>query len=139
MTEDRIVWTSELEARFDKANKQHALSRHLGDLYVNLLRCSRSSDSATRYDAAQSLTELLKTIALKPEIDVSRLIEEASSRVGWPVDPKDEPHRSLSAIAEAAITYLIEAAGYNHRRLLTKRTDKLVREIKDFNDSRRPR
>jgi hypothetical protein len=124
--------TDDLMARFDEANKEYNLIRSLGDLYVSLLRCSRSPDLHFRQEAAQGLLELVRTLALHPKTPITEAVEAASKRVGWQEEPEDEFHKSLNFIARAAITYLIEASGYSDQRLLSRRTKELVRAIDEF-------
>ena len=126
-------------AAFDNANKENSLVRYLGDVYVNLLRASRSHEIQYRNCAAESLVQLAKVLALKPTTPVVDAVEAACERVGWPEEPKDEFHRNLSRIAEAAITYLIEASGHTNRTLLSRRTAELVRTIADFQEFREER
>jgi hypothetical protein len=128
---------ADLAARFSKANKENDFIGQLGDLYVNLLRCSRSPEVHYRVDAAESLIALVRTINdLNPETPLPEVMDKASQRVGWQERPSSEKHELLNNIARAGITYLIEASGHNERRLLTKRTDELVRAIDAFNEYR---
>ena len=124
----------EYYAKYDETMKEVMYARTLGDLYVNLLRSSRSHTHAYRAEAADSLIALLKTIALTPVTTPIKAVTDASRRVGWREEPDDKMHQSLSHVAEAAITYMIEASGYSGQRLLTKRTNEFVKAIELFND-----
>jgi hypothetical protein len=135
----RDTHPADLAEQMDEANKEHALVQHLGDLYVNLLKCSRSRDLSYRHDAAQSLRQLLETIALGPKTSSGEAVDLASRRVGWQVTPTNEYEAHLDRIARAAITYMVEASGYNEHRLLSKRRLALVREIDEFNEFREER
>ena len=120
-------------------NKEYSVVRDLGDLYVNLLRCSRSPDRLYRVQAAESLVALLDTLALEPKTPSMEVVDKASQRVGWQEMPGNQYHEALDGICKAAITYMIEASGYTEGRLLTKRTDELVRNIERFNSLREER
>jgi hypothetical protein len=128
--------TKELMAAFAEGNKEYSVVTDLGDLYVNLLRCSRSPDRLYRVQAAESLRAFLNTLALRPETPVMEVVDGASQRVGWQKEPSNEYDRALDRICKAAITYMIEASGYTEGRLLTKRTRELVRQIEYFNSLR---
>jgi hypothetical protein len=117
-------------------NKEYSVVRNLGDLYVNLLRCSRSPDHLYRVEAADSLVDFLDTLALEPKTPLMEIVDRASHRVGWQKEPDSEYDKALDGICRAAITYMIEASGYNKRRLLTKRKTELVRRIDHFNNLR---
>jgi hypothetical protein len=138
MTEDnpRPV---DLMAGFDEANKEYALVRHLGDLYVNLLKCSRSPKDSYLVEAALSLKELIETLRLSPKTTLLKAVEGASHRVCWQETPRSEYDVHLDSITRAAITYMVEASGYNEHRLLTKRKEALVRQIDAFNEYREER
>jgi len=120
-------------------NKEYSVVRNLGDLYVNLLRCSRSPDHLYRVHAADSLCAFLDTLALEPKTPVTEMVDKASRRVGWQEEPGDEYHQALDGICRAAITYMIEASGYTEGRLLTRRTDELVSQVERFNSLREDR
>jgi hypothetical protein len=120
-------------------NKEYSVVRYLGDLYVNLLRCSRSTDHLYRVEAADSLLAFLDTLALEPKTPLTELVDRASQRVGRQEGPSDEYDQALDRICKAAITYMIEASGYNNGGLLTRRTEELVREIDRFNYLREER
>jgi hypothetical protein len=120
-------------------NKEHSVVRQLGDLYVNLLRCSRSPDHLYRVEATESLLAFLDTLALGPETPLMEVVDRASHRVGWQEEPNSEYDKALDGICRAAITYMIEASGYNKRRLLTKRERELVDHIDRFNNLRSDR
>ena len=124
----------ELLALFADANKENSVVADLGELYVNLLRCSRSSDRVYRVRAVESLFAFLNTLALKPKTPMIEVVDRASQRVGWQEQPSDEYHQALDRICKAAITYMIEASGYTKGSLLTKRTKELVRQIDHFNN-----
>jgi hypothetical protein len=119
-------------ALFREKNKENSVVTDLGDLYVNLLRCSRSTDRHYRIQAAESLLAFLDTLALRPKTPLMELVDRASQRVGWQEEPSHEYDKALDRICKAAITYMIEASGYNEGRLLTKRTNELVRHIDHF-------
>ena len=121
---------------FAEGNKEYSVVRDLGDLYVSLLRCSRSPDRQYRVQAAESLIAFLNTLALKPKTPLMELVDKASQRVGWQERPSNEHDQALDGICRAAITYMIEASGYTEGRLLTKRTEELVRKIDHFNKRR---
>lgn len=132
MTRDRS-FHEDNDALFDEATKEYAFVGHLGDLYINLLRCSRSPDEINyRHDAASSLKALIRTIALSPKTPLMEAVDKACNRVGWQNEPSDRYDQHPDHIARAAITYMIEASGYNQRRLLSRRTDELVRAIDAF-------
>jgi hypothetical protein len=114
-------------------NKEYSVVSDLGDLYVNLLRCSRSPDRHYRIEAVESLFAFIDTLALGPKTPMIEVIDQASQRVGWQEEPSNEYDEALDGICKAAITYMIEASGYNEGRLLTKRTEELVRKIDHFN------
>jgi hypothetical protein len=122
-----------------EANKEYSVVTDLGDLYVNLLRCSRSPDRHYRIQALESLLAFLDTLALEPKTPLMEVVDRASQRVGWQEEPSNEYHQALDGICKAAITYMIEASGYNEGRLLTKRTNELVRHIDHFNSLREDR
>jgi hypothetical protein len=82
-------------AAFDEANKEYNLVRSLGDLYVGLLRCSRSPDLHYRQEAAQGLLALLRTLALRSKTPIADAVEAASKRVGWEEEPEDESWVSI--------------------------------------------
>jgi hypothetical protein len=132
MNNDPSDATDDFVARFEEANKEHSLVRSIGDLYVDLLRCSRSSDLIYRKRAAQSLVDLVKTLALEPETPIEEAMDAASKRVGWKEEPEDKFEQSLNRIARAAITYLIEASGHTKQNFLSRRRGELVREIDEF-------
>lgn len=46
-------------ALVSEANKEYSVVTYLGDLYVNLLRCSRSPDHHYRVQAVESLLAFL--------------------------------------------------------------------------------
>ena len=129
--------TDDLTARFEEANKEHKLVRSIGDLYVNLLRCSRSSDLLYRKAAAQSLVDLVRTLALEPKTPIEEAIDAASKRVGWKEEPEDKFDQSLNRVARAAITYLIEVSGDTKQNFLSRRTNELVGAIDAFHSVRR--
>jgi hypothetical protein len=104
---------------FAEANKEYSVVRELGDLYVSLLRCSRSADRNYRVQAVQSLSALLQTLSLKPETPMMEVVERASRRVALQEEPDSEYHQALGRICRAAITYMIEAADYGGGSLLT--------------------
>jgi hypothetical protein len=136
----RDPFPPDFEQRQAEANKEYALVRRLGDLYVNLLKCSRSSgDPAYLYEAAESLRHLLETIDLGPKTTALEAVELASHRVCWQETPRQEYDQHLDRITRVAITYMVEASGYNEQRLLTKRKEALVREIDAFNEFREER
>jgi hypothetical protein len=122
-----------------KLNKEYFVVTDLGDLYVNLLRCSRSPDRQYRVQAVESLLAFFNTLALEPTTPMMEWVDRASQRVGWQEEPSNEYHQALNGICKAAITYMIEASGYNEGRLLSKRTSELVREIDHFNSLRKDR
>jgi hypothetical protein len=122
-----------------EANKENSVVTDLGDLYVSLLRCSRSADRHYRVQAVESLFAFLDTLALEPKTPMMEVIDRASQRVGWQDEPRNEYDQALDGICKAAITYMIEASGYNEGRLLTKRTNELVRQIDHFNSLREDR
>jgi hypothetical protein len=119
--------------------KEYDFISQLGDLYVNLLRCSRSAAGTYQADAARSLQGLIDAIALKPTTSAIKAVSFAARRVCWQEAPRSERDQHLDRIARAAITYMIEAAGYNEQGFLTKRRDALVHEIEAFNDYREER
>jgi hypothetical protein len=121
------------------ANKEYSVVTDLGDLYVNLLRCSRSPDRHYRVQAVESLLAFLDTLALEPKTPMIEVVDSASQRVGWHEEPSNEHDKALDGICRAAITYMIEASGYNEGRLLTKRANELVRQIDHFNSLREDR
>lgn len=135
MNEEEV---KKLEATFVKANKEYSVVSYLGDLYVNMLRCSRSPDHHYRVQAADSLRSFLDTVALEPKTPIMEVVDKASQRVGRQ-ETGSEYDQALDDICKAAITYMIEASGYNEGRLLTKRKDELVRQIDDFNSLREDR
>lgn len=116
-----------------EANKEYSVVRDLGDLYVNLLRCSRSPDRHYRVQAVESLRAFLETLALKPKMPAMELVDRASQRVGWQEEPSSEYEKALDRICRAAITCMIEASGYTQGSLLTRRRNELVRQIDEFN------
>lgn len=131
-----------LAALFREMNKENSVVTDLGDLYVNLLRCSRSRARHYRIEAVEGLHAFLKTLALGPETPLMEVVDRASQRVGWQEEPSNEYDQALDRICKAAITYMIEASGYTEGRLLTKRRNELVSQIDDFNslrDERRKR
>lgn len=130
MDKDELENISALTA---EANKEYSAVRDLGDLYVNLLRCSRSSDRHYRVLATESLRQFLETLALKPQIHAMELVDRASQRVGWQEEPSGEQDRALDRVCRAAITYMIEASGYMQGSLMTRRKNELVRKIDEFN------
>jgi hypothetical protein len=136
MNEDEAKRIARLSAEM---NKEYSVVTDLGDLYVNLLRCSRSPDRQYRLQAAESLLAFLNTLALEPKTPLVEVVDGASQRVGWQEVPSDEYDQALDGICKAAITYMIEASGYTEGRLLTKRTDELVRKIDHFNSLREER
>jgi hypothetical protein len=118
---------------FAERNKEYSIVSDLGDLYVNLLRCSRSPDRIYRVQAVESLRAFLETLALKPQIPAMELVDRASQRVGWQEEPSSEYQKALERICRAAITCMIEASGYTQGSFLTRRVDELVRQIDEFN------
>ena len=133
MNEEEV---KKFSARVKEANKEYSIVTDLGDLYVNLLRCSRSPDRHYRVQAVESLLAFLDTLALEPKTPMMEVVDRASQRVGWQEEPSNEYDQALDSICKAAITYMIEASGYNEGRLLTKRTEELVRKIDHFNSLR---
>jgi hypothetical protein len=126
-------------ALFSELNKENSVVTDLGDLYVNLLRCSRSPNRHYRIQAVESLHAFLDTLALGPKTPMMEVVDRASQRVGWQEEPSNERDQALDGICKAAITYMIEASGYTEGRLLTKRTNELVRQIDHFNSLREER
>ncbi len=126
-------------ALFSEMNKENSVVTDLGDLYVNLLRCSRSPDRHYRIQAVESLYAFIDTLALGPKTPLIEVVDRASKRVGWQEEPSNERDQALDRICKAAITYMIEASGYTEGRLLTKRTNELVSQIDDFNSLREER
>jgi hypothetical protein len=128
-----------IAAVFSEANKENSVVADLGNLYVNLLRCSRSPDRFYRVQAVQSLHAFLDTLALGPKTPMMQVVDRASQRVGRQEEPSNKYEQALDRICKAAITYMIEASGYTEGRLLTKRTNELVRQIDHFNSLREER
>lgn len=116
-----------------EANKEESVVRNLGDLYVNLLRCSRSTDRHYRVQAVESLRAFLETLALKPKMSAMELVDRASQRVGWQEQPSDKHEQALDRVCRAAITYMIEASGYMQGSLISRRRSELIRQIAEFN------
>ncbi|MBR0944925.1 MULTISPECIES: hypothetical protein [Bradyrhizobium] len=122
-----------LEAVFSEGNKENSIVTDLGDLYVNLLRCSRSQDHHYRVQAWLSLKAFLQTLALKPVTPMLEVIDRASKRVGWQKSPSDEHDRALKRICAAAVTFMIAASAESHDGFLAIRREELVRRIEHFN------
>jgi hypothetical protein len=122
-----------LYAKLEKElNKEDSVVTYLGDLYVNLLRYSRSRDRHYLAEATESLLAFLDTLALGPKTPLMEVVDRASQRVGWQEQPKSEYHQALNGICKSAITYMIEASDYSGGNLLSKRATELVQQIECF-------
>src|SRR3954463_5686268 len=85
---------------------EYSFVKYIGDLYVQLLRASRSRGNPQYVNgAAASLARLIDILAHKPETPLTDAVAKAAKRVGFPKHPEDEPDRSLEEVACAAITY----------------------------------
>lgn len=108
-----------LAALFSEMNKENVVT-NLGDLYVNLLRCSRSPNRRYRIEAEESLHAFLETLALGPKTPLVEVVDRASQRVGWQEQPSNEYDQALDRVCKAAITYMIEASGYTEGLLVDR-------------------